>query len=685
MSPRRALARIRRTTLLGVAVACAGAAAPLAGQSSACRFGAGTGNFQQITLAQGDRIVYVSRPNIICDDGVRIRADSAVTSTMQNMSHLMGNVLYRDGSRELTSDEARYFSQQGRLQANGNVFLRDTLRGSEIRNGDLVILRQTSFRDREEITVVRNVSERVRPTALLFMRPVADTGSVADSLASDSTAMEVDSIAVADSTGVPPDTAGSRPDMAAVVPPDSLAAADDSVPPVADSLATVVDSAAVVDSTAVAPDTLELAPDTADVTPDTTAVAVPPDPLVLPSDSLPAAVDSAGVPLPDPEALEAEPDTTPPVPYEVEADRLYLEGDDFFRAVGRVRMERDSLMAFSDTARYDQAEGSITLNGSAKVFGSGYDLSGRDIHMSVPDGDIETVRAIREGVLTGDRLRLDAPVIELFLVDGGMERLVAVPLRPDTATGDQPADSADLVQPVAVAEEFRLAADSVEVVAPGQVLDRINAVGTARGESTSRDSLNVEALPEEARRDWLEGDTVVATFVEAAHIEGQPRDTAAAGYVLDRLRASGEARSLYRLLPSDSSSTPGETPPAVHYVTGTTIVIVMGDGDVERMEVEGPTRGWHLEPATRPVVDTAAAGDSIPAPDTVPSDTVPPDTVPPDTVPPDTVVIRGALSPPPAGVGSREETETDVGVGSVGAAHPARRPGERERRRRSVR
>jgi lipopolysaccharide export system protein LptA len=599
----------------------------VAGQSGACRFGAGTGSFQAITLAGGDRIVYVSRPNIICDDGVRIRADSAVTSTMQNMSHLMGNVRYSDGARQLTSDEARYFSRQGRLQAHGNVFLADTIRGSEIENGDLIYLRQTRYRDEEEITVTRNVSEGVRPRALLYVRPAPDTSAVVDSLAA------VD---------------------------DSLAAVEgDTVPAVLDSLGVAVDTtaAALEEELDTAAAVLEEQPDTARA-----ALEEEPDTAAAGLDSLAAALDTTAV-------LEEEPDTTQ-VPFVVEGDRLFLQGDRFFRAVGRVEIVRDSLHAFSDTARYDQAAGSLALRGSARVEGEAYDLSGRDVDLGMPDGDIRTVKAVREGVLTGDGLRLDSPVIEIFLADGAMERLVATPLRADSTMGDEPLDSVDLVRPVAVAEEFRLTADSVEVLAPGQAMDRINAVGGARGESTSRDSLNVEGLPEPAQRDWLEGDTVVAFFVEAREPLGEPADTAAPEYVVDRIVASGDARSLYRMVSSDSSSSSGEDAPAVHYVTGATIVIVMNEGELERMEVEGPTRGWHLEPLSRGVEDTTAVGDTLP---------------PPDTLGPDTTAVRGSLLPAAPDVASSTGRGSGGGHGQRAAAHPAPRSRVRARRWRSPR
>lgn len=509
----------RAAALLAVVMACV--RAPEASAQRGCEFVRPTLNVQGVTIAGLGMVYYVSRPSIRCQDGVFMRADSAVAYPSQNRTELMGNVRFRDEFRELRSDEARYFSRLARLQASGHLFVLDTIRGSQIENGSLVLLRRTEFRSEEEMTVTRD--RGVRPRARLYLQPAPDT-------------------TVADTVG------------ATVQPPlaDSLAEAD--------SLGAVPDSAAVMEPS---------------------------------------------VPAPPP-----EPDT---VPFVVEAERLFLRGEGTFQAYGNVEITRDSLRAFSDSTRYDQMAGVILLQGSARVDGDGYDLTGRDIDLGVPEGSVRSVRAIRDAVLTGDRLRLTSPVIEVFLTDGAMDRLIAVPLRP-LPGGAAPLEESELARPVAVAEDFTLKADSIEVVAPAQVLDHITAVGNARGVSTARDSLNVEDLPEIARNDWLEGDTVVATFVRLEPTEGEEADTATARYQLDRLVANGTARSLYRMEPSDTSSRPGLDKPAVHYVTGAIIVIVLADGQVERMEVEGPTRGWHLEPVVRAGPrDTLAAGDSIAA------------------------------------------------------------------------
>lgn len=587
---------LRIGRFVAVSLAAAACLVPLRATAQSaegnCQFLPGTRNLQQITLSGGDKIFYMSTPRIACSDGVRISADSAVVYTSSNQSYLMGNVHYRDRTRTMESDQARYFSQLGRLQANGHLVVRDTVQGSTIRDGYLIYLRKTDFRDEEDMNVTTLNGER--PSAVLYMQPGTDT------------------VSAADSSG------------AAATVPDSLAVA----------------------------------------TPDS-AVAVVAE----------APVDTAGPPPPPRRA----PRDTAQTPYHILADRMNLKGDRYFLAQGNVEILRDSITAWSQLAEYDQLAARLRLEGDARVVGSQYDLTAKTIDIAVPGGEMRSVRAVREAVLTGDNLKLTAPVIHVFTTDGSMDRLVAVPLVADSAgegidggAGRLPrandalpapdgrvavADSADLARPVATAEDFLLTADSIEVNAPGQELKRIFAAGTARGESSARDSINTESLPEVARKDWMEGDTVIATFVKVEPKPGERADSAQ--FELDRLVAKGRARSLYRMLSTDSTAHPGEDPPAVSYIMGSQIEIVMTAGEVDSMKVAGPVQGWQLEPRNK----RAARDSLLAAPD---SGTVP-DTVPPDTsaAPPDTTGV------------TRPDTVRTSAVGPKRTPRPSRKPDAR--------
>ena len=491
------------------------------------------------------RVTHIKRPHFVCEGGVQIFADSAAAQGDRGLSDLIGHVRYLESGRELRADRARYFTTEGRLQAQGNMSIRDEERGSSIENGDLVYLLVTDFRAEEDMTITTG-ADGVRPRATLLppkREPPADTAA----------AEEVDTVAV---------------------PADSTLTGD----------------------------------------------TIPPSPdLPTPSE-------------PEPPPLEEPADTTPPTPYTVIGDRIFLRGGRYFTAAGSVEIIRDSLFAFADSALYDQEGGALELEGSARVDGEAYELVGRRITMGSPGAAESEVHALRDARLVGDGFELTAAQIRVFLRDDALERLVATPLLPGPdADPDVAPDSADLVRPEAFVEQFELTADSLEILAPGEAIERVFAAGRARSESSARDSLNVDALPDVARKDWLEGDTIIITFVAV------PGAAGASGMEVDEIRALVGARSLYRLPSTDSTAVAGTDAPAVHYVTGTEIRIDMVAGEVFGMQVTGQTRGLHFEPLQRSAARDTTAADTL----AVPADTlaVPRDTM---TAPPDTGTVVGA-------------------------------------------
>jgi lipopolysaccharide export system protein LptA len=472
-----------------------------------CEFVFPSGDLVMTMLSGGASITYVGTPHLFCRDGVEIWADSAISYSAQGMQHLIGSVRFLDANGELRADEARYFAEQGRLQAERNVFVQDTVQGFTIQNGRLIYLRQTPQRQRAQMDVTTGL-DGVRPRAILTMR--ASTSAVG-----------TDSIP------------GSDP--------------------------------------------------------------------ALPSEATPVEV---GLP---------EPVNDSNTPYVVDGDRIFIQGDTYFRATGDVEIERDSLHAFADSAEYDQAAGRILLNGSARVDGTTYDLLGETINLGMNGDDIDQVVARREAVLISEDMRLTAPVIFMYMEGSLLDRLVAVNrVDPANVSEDAPA------RPRVVSAQFELTADSLEVLAPAEQLDRIFAVGNARSVSSDRDSLNVEVLPEIARTDWLEGDTVIVTFVrDTAEVEMEAgSDSTSAQNRIDRIVARVGARSLYRLPPADSNSVAGTDAPAVHYVVGDEITIVMAAGQIDHMDVLGQTQGVHLEPIPISVPSDSLGADSTVVPDT---------------------------------------------------------------------
>jgi lipopolysaccharide export system protein LptA len=544
------------------------------------------------TLSNGTRITYFNGPVIHCSGGMRIEADSAVVFETTHYTQLLGSVVFEDPQVHLTSHRANYFSQTRELRAWGAPVLTDLSRGSIIRGDTMVLLRAGESRVEDHLTVTGR-----RPHATLY-----PSQGPADSLPAGDTAASVDSTGVSDTLGLP----------------DSLAVPDTVVVP--DSVG-VLDSLMVADTTG---------------TPDSVLVRVPVDDPVAD---------------PDPMARRERPEPGSPgsggessvTPYQVDAARIVLQGSNFFRATGAVLIRRDSLVAVADSVEYDQEAGTLFLAQDARVETETYDLTADSIWMDVPEDELRGVRARENAVLEGDQIRLLAPQISVFMIEGRMERLVATgdstfeslteeeilgrPLHPvaqELGIGRFP------FRPHALAEEFLLQADSIEILAPGEALEELWAMGGARGESMARDSLNQADTPALIRRDWIEGDTIIATFSEVADslappedsLGGEPADplppsagrvppdadSTGSRYRLDRLVAKASARSLYRIEPSESTLMEEEARLAVHYVVGDQITILLSEGEVERMEVEGSTRGVHLEPVGRPKREGGSGG-----------------------------------------------------------------------------
>ena len=407
---------------------------------------------------------------------------------------------------------------------------------------------------------------------------------------------------------------------------------------------------------------------------------------------IPASADSAG--------------GEPPEPYDVVADRIVIEGTETFRGEGRVHITRETLDATGRSMLYDAAAGELLMAGDAASKGDGYELVGEAITVVLPNDAVEGVIARGDAVLTTDDMDLTAPKIHIFVQEEALQRLVAAQLSPEDATvgnslGVAPAGAVDGegdTRATALTQDFLLLGDSLDVQTPGEVLERVVAVGRARGESFSPGDIPDVETPELARNDWLEGDTIIATFIprdsnaevmadstvtadsigtgaDSTGVTSTAADSTEATpdpptvdpvagsdsssttdgaparerYALDQLVARGAAKSLYRMDPSDTTGTVAAGRRALHYVVGDGITITMVDGEVDRMEVTGKTQGFHLEPLavgqapdsigadSTAVADTLAA-DTIPA-DTLSTEPLPADTLPVNPLPPDTLPV----------------------------------------------
>ncbi len=314
-------------------------------------------------------------------------------------------------------------------------------------------------------------------------------------------------------------------------------------------------------------------------------------------------------------------------PYEVDADLMHLVGSRLFQARGRVAVNRESLWFYGDSLEFQRDIGWLTLFGNARILsqdtvsGDTLDVRGDTITVNLPDDQIDEIEALGRAQLLADDLEMRAPVVRLVFEEEELERVFAVRravdevVTPAIGGDDDFASPANRAQPQAVAEDFHLTGDSIEASLPVGELEWVFAAGTARGVSSARDSLNTSATDELIRYDWIQGDTIIATF---SSVSVEPGDPGPGGVEpvepgervepterqLDLLIARVRASTFYRAAPDSAAAARGCEMLELHYVFGDEVRLFMKDGEINRMEVDNPT-GARLEPTC----------PSVPAPD----------------------------------------------------------------------
>ena len=561
---------------------------------------------------------YISEPVFGCEGGVTIRADSAELNDAAGFTRFIGNFEYRDSAAFMTADKADHFASSGRLIGVGNVHIIDASTGAVFEGDSTVLVGNSAQRAAGELTIV-GVGRRAH--AVILVAPRAPTP--------DSSEVPPDAMTTVTDSASGADLAGAAPDSAEVAPGPG-AAESDSTRAESDSPAVVADSIPGPPGEN-ASDTVVIPPDSAGSAQD--SPVEPPGPVpVEPTDSAATPPDSALLAAEQPAAADPLPRDTTPVPYDIDADHIYLRGTGYLLATGNAELHNEEFRALSDSIEYREEEGMLFLRGAApRIYGFGaeYTLSGDEVDLEM-DGN--QVAARGNAALTGSEIDLTAPEIRVLLQGGVLDRIVAMHERPsepgfpasdgagagpaqdsgsvaDSGRATAPSDGESMIvrtadagealreaapagetpaagtapaadatgptmpgapgdstatqppaRPRAVAESFEIEGDSIEVEAPGEVLERVVAVGNARGESLGRDSLNTERTPDIARSDWVSGDTIIATFQSGAASRAAPEAGAGAepvagdtigGYELDRLVARGQAASLYRMTPSE--------------------------------------------------------------------------------------------------------------------------------------
>jgi hypothetical protein len=153
--------------------------------------------------------------------------------------------------------------------------------------------------------------------------------------------------------------------------------------------------------------------------------------------------------------------------------------------------------------------------------------------------------------------------------------------------------------------DFLMIADSIDALAPGRLLERVVAVGNARGERLPADSAaraEAESLPDVIAHDWVRGDTIIAEFIAdtgpAGEAGTEPAVTSAGSgeRVLETLTVLGgetPASSAYRF--RDAADPGGGL--TINYLLAQRIRVDFAEGEVKRLEAEGQITGLYLRPA----------------------------------------------------------------------------------------
>lgn len=317
-------------------------------------------------------------------------------------------------------------------------------------------------------------------------------------------------------------------------------------------------------------------------------------------------------------------------PLEIDADQVTILGQDQLSAVGSVVITRSDMRSTAREAQYNGATGRLVLRGGSTIASGEYDLAGEVIEARTDDGVLEHVHARIEASLAGKDLTVTAPDLQLFFENELLNRAVA---RTGAAAGDE--DGAARDRAVATSRTFRIEADSIDALVPGQRVEQVVAIGAARGESI--DTLAVRPSAERAMsgsgadaplaaagdgppgvrpddpgeiavdQDWIRGDTLIGYFGTPAEAEGvqAPGDTAV---VLERIVARGSALSLYRMEKQDAAA---DDRLAINFLAGEIIDLTFAGGELELATVDGLHKGIFLDPAPPevPTGGTAPPGE----------------------------------------------------------------------------
>jgi len=273
-------------------------------------------------------------------------------------------------------------------------------------------------------------------------------------------------------------------------------------------------------------------------------------------------------------------------PIHITADQMEDTGDTLLVAWGNVEINREMIVAHSDSASFTKQNETARLIRNAFVMSRDstqpFRLVGDSIDMFSKDRVLERVIALHRAQATSNDVSMRAERVEMRLDSQQVDRAWA--FGPGRAYAETTTQS--------------LEADSIEIRMPAQVVQEVHAVGRAFAFGIP-DSARI-AQPE---RDVLAGDTILASFDTLTTLpDTTPKS------VLRRVTANGSASSRYQI-PSNRGR---EFPPAINYVRGKRIVAEFLDGEMRTVEIDSQAAGVFIEPEPDTTGRSVLGADSVP-------------------------------------------------------------------------
>ncbi|MEI6741396.1 MAG: hypothetical protein WCK74_13910, partial [Gemmatimonadaceae bacterium] len=246
------------------------------------------------------------------------------------------------------------------------------------------------------------------------------------------------------------------------------------------------------------------------------------------------------------------------------------DADSVIYAWGDVQINRQSLLAESDSARFSKAAETARLIRNARIRNRDkaqpFRLFGDTIDLFSANRKLERIIALHNGVASSDDFTMKSERLDMRIVDQKLSQAYASgagETRITTSTQD-------------------LVADSMAVRMPDQHVRELRAIGKAVATGVS-DTLKIRSTD----RDILRGDTVTAWFDSTI----APTDTTQRTSITE-IHSTGTASSLFQM----ASKQGPKAPPALNYVRGHRIQIYFDSGQVRNVLVDSAANGLYLEP-----------------------------------------------------------------------------------------